>query len=127
MIAIEFLWNTRASASIAVRVFAGLSAASGAPANAADNINGQVLGAGAPIANSTVTGWAESVGAPKQLGQAHTGADGRFTFSAGATGNDLSLSRRQGRKYDGEQSEWRQFCDRAYDRAGKRAPLQGHR
>jgi hypothetical protein len=63
-----------------------------APANAAENINGQVLGAGAPIANSTVTLWAASAGAPKQLAQTRTGADGRFAISAAeAPGNDSSL------------------------------------
>jgi hypothetical protein len=42
-----------------------------------------VLGAGAPIADSTVTLFAASAGAPKQLAQAKTGADGRFTVDAG--------------------------------------------
>ena len=51
-----------------------------------------MLGAGAPIANSTVTLWAASAGAPKQVAQAHTDADGRFTISsAGVPGGDASL------------------------------------
>ena len=38
-------------------------------------------------ANSTVTLWAASEGAPQQLGQARTGADGSFTLnSTGGTG-----------------------------------------
>ena len=41
-------------------------------------LDGQVLGAGAPIANSTVTLWQAGSGAPRQLAQARTGADGRF-------------------------------------------------
>src|SRR5215467_11206109 len=45
---------------------------------AAETIKGQVLGAGAPIAKSTVTLWAEGADAPKQLDQTKTGADGRF-------------------------------------------------
>ena len=53
-----------------------------APALAADTINGRVLGAGAPIAGSTVTLWSASAGAPKQLAQARTGADGRFSLTA---------------------------------------------
>jgi len=39
-------------------------------------IRGEVTGAGAPIANSTVTLWAANDGAPRQLGQAQTGNDG---------------------------------------------------
>src|SRR5215813_13507274 len=53
-----------------------------APALAAATINGRVLGAGAPIAGSTVTLWSASAGAPKQLAQARTGADGRFSLTA---------------------------------------------
>jgi hypothetical protein len=48
----------------------------------AANIDGQVLGGGSPIANSTVTLWAASAGVPRQLGQARSGADGRFSIGA---------------------------------------------
>ena len=41
-----------------------------------------MLGAGAPIAKSTVTLWSASADAPKQLAQTQTGDDGRFTLSA---------------------------------------------
>src|SRR5277367_4889084 len=59
---------------------------------AADSIKGQVLGSGAPIANSTVTLWAATSGPPAQLGQARTGADGRFSLNATTEGaNDASL------------------------------------
>ena len=44
-------------------------------------IEGQVLGAGVPIAKSTVTLWSAGADAPRQLGQAQTGDDGRFTLS----------------------------------------------
>jgi hypothetical protein len=44
-------------------------------------IEGQVLGGGAPIAKSTVTLWSAGADAPRQLGQAQTGDDGRFTLS----------------------------------------------
>ncbi len=54
-------------------------------ASAADSIQGQVLGGGAPIANSTVTLWAEGAGAPKQLAQARTGSDGRFEVRVSAS------------------------------------------
>ncbi len=59
---------------------------------AAESIKGQVLGGGAPIANSVVTLWSASAAAPRELGHGHTGADGRFTISvASATGGDASL------------------------------------
>src|SRR5215468_8681432 len=48
------------------------------------NLNGQVLSGGGAVANSTVTLWAATAGAPAQLGQARTGADGRFTIAAAA-------------------------------------------
>ena len=59
---------------------------------AADGISGRVLGGGAPIANSTVTLWAATAGAPAQLGQAKTGADGQFRLTATtAPATDASL------------------------------------
>src|SRR5690349_7746949 len=54
----------------------------GGPASA-ESFKGQVLGAGAPIAKSTVTLWAASADEPRQLAQSQTGADGRFTLNAG--------------------------------------------
>jgi hypothetical protein len=47
-------------------------------------LEGKVLGGGKPISNSTVTLWAANEGAPQQLGQARTGADGGFTISSTA-------------------------------------------
>ena len=47
-------------------------------AAAADSVKGQVLGGGAPIAQSTVTLWAASADAPKQLAQTKTDNEGRF-------------------------------------------------
>ena len=56
------------------------------------NINGQVLGAGAPVANSTVTLWATTASAPAQLAQTQTDADGRFALHAGGVpGGDAVL------------------------------------
>lgn len=57
----------------------------------AADLKGQVLGAGAPIENSTVTLWAASSGAPKQLAEAHTDADGHFTLSAPDTDGEDSI------------------------------------
>jgi streptogramin lyase len=42
-----------------------------------------VLGAGAPIVDSTVTLWAASPGNPQRLAEARSGADGRFSLTAG--------------------------------------------
>ena len=55
---------------------------SAAPVFAANSIEGKVLGAGAPIAKSTVTLWSASADAPKQLAQTQTGDDGRCTLVA---------------------------------------------
>ena len=61
------------------------------------NINGRVTGAGAPIAGSTVTLWSASAGAPKQLGQARTGPDGRFALPAARGSAVLYLIAKGGR------------------------------
>src|SRR5262245_34315205 len=55
-------------------------------------LSGQVLSGGGPVANSAVTLWAASAGDPAQLGQARTGANGRFTIAGGADrASDTSL------------------------------------
>ena len=73
----------------------GVSVASGlflaGFASAADGIKGQVLGGDAPIANSTVTLWAEGADAPKQLAQTKTGEDGRFEVHVGGSQGDAIL------------------------------------
>src|SRR5271167_2500769 len=75
---------------MAILFVAGL--ASAGAAFAADSIGGIVLGAGAPIAKSTVTLWSASTDAPKQLAQTQTGDDGRFTLAAeGARSPDTIL------------------------------------
>ena len=58
---------------------------------AQQNIKGQVLGGGAPIATSTVTLWEASAGAPRQLAEAKTNADGQFEVGGRASSNDTSL------------------------------------
>src|SRR6516164_9797585 len=74
-----------------------LSLMSGAPA-LADVIDGQVLGAGAPIEDSTVTLWAAGGGAPPtQLAQAQTAVDGRFKLSADSKGAYLYIVANGGR------------------------------
>ncbi len=50
------------------------------PILAATNLNGQVLGGGAPIKGSQVTLWAASTNSPKELAQTKTDAEGRFTM-----------------------------------------------
>jgi len=75
----------------AALVFAVSALLAAASAEAA-SVTGQVLGGGAPVALSTVTLWTATAAAPVQLGQATTGADGRFTISsAAALAKDASL------------------------------------
>ena len=58
----------------------------------AADIKGQVMGAGAPITQSTVTLLAASAGQPKQLAQTKTGNDGRFVIhSTGTPASNLYL------------------------------------
>jgi hypothetical protein len=78
---VKRLWKSGTAAGSAAFAFAIGSLVSAVPALAAAGINGQVLGGGAPVANSTVTLWSATASAPAQLGQARTGADGRFTIS----------------------------------------------
>jgi hypothetical protein len=60
--------------------------------SAAENLGGQVLGGGAPIANSTVTLWEASADAPKKLAETKTNQQGQFEIrSAGASDKDTSL------------------------------------
>jgi len=73
-----------------------VSALSSAPA-VADRINGQVVGAGAPIIGSTVTLWAAGTGAPQQLAQTQTGGDGGFVLDADGKGAILYLVAKGGR------------------------------
>jgi 5-hydroxyisourate hydrolase-like protein (transthyretin family) len=56
------------------------------------HVTGQVLGGGAPVERATVTLWAATAGAPVQLGEVATGADGRLTVnSAAVSARDTSL------------------------------------
>ena len=62
-----------------------VGAAMMAPVNQAvaqSSLKGRVLGAGAPVANATVTLLAASASAPKEMAHAQTGADGRFELLA---------------------------------------------
>ena len=83
--------NHGAAARLLARALAVAGIVSTAPVIAAA-LNGQVLGGGMPIANSTVTLWAATAGAPAQLGQTRTGVDGRFTINTNtAPAKDASL------------------------------------
>ena len=74
--------NPQAVGRSLVAAFAISALLSAAPVFAANSIEGKVLGAGGPIAKSTVTLWSASADAPKQLAQTQTGDDGRFTLVA---------------------------------------------
>jgi hypothetical protein len=59
---------------------------------ASDHVSGQVLGAGAPIARSTVVLWEASAGAPVKLAEATTNDQGQFELrSSAARTADSSL------------------------------------
>src|SRR5215831_5671757 len=85
-------------AMCAMAILALVSAVFCTPAAAA-TIAGQVLGGGAPIVNSTVTLFAASAGNPQPLGQARTGADGRFSITTPSvpSGSILYLAAKGGR------------------------------
>src|SRR5271165_5252693 len=72
---------------------------------AAEPMKGQVLGAGAPIAGSTVTLWAAGSGPPTELLQTRTDVDGRFTMNVpdaeGATSFYLVAQRGQAAANEG--------------------------
>ena len=74
--------NLALAARLSLAAFIVFAISLAVPALAADTIEGQVLGAGAPIAKSTVTLWSASADAPKQLAQTQSGDDGHFTLSA---------------------------------------------
>jgi len=83
--------SSRLKASVA-SVLAISSLCLGEASYAAATLAGRVLGAGAPIASSTVTLWAASAGNPQQLAQTKSAADGRFSLVApGTTGGDSTF------------------------------------
>jgi len=55
------------------------------------NINGQVLGGGAPMSHSTVTLWEAIGGTPRKVAQTTTNADGRFQLDGKASSGDTSF------------------------------------
>jgi hypothetical protein len=63
----------------------------GGRALAAESIKGQVLGGGAPIANSKVTLYAATAGEPKQLAQTKTDNQGQFEVRVAGASPDSSL------------------------------------
>lgn len=88
----EIALHRQTAASVLTLAIAAMTMTFASSVTAADAINGRVLGAGAAIANSTVTLWAASPSAPKKLAQTHTDADGRFVIDAiPAKDNDASL------------------------------------
>jgi hypothetical protein len=77
------------------RLIGGLSIiflALASSALAADHLSGLVLGAGGPIANSTVTLWEASSNEPKKLAEVKTNGQGQFEIrSTAARGTDSFL------------------------------------
>jgi len=70
----------RSLATLALTLVCLLLAAS---SSLAAQVKGRVLGSHEPIANSKVTLWAAFQGAPIRLGEAKSGADGRFEIKGG--------------------------------------------
>src|SRR5262245_22700485 len=87
---------TVTNVSALLGLLATFCAWSSAPAFAAQ-IQGQVLGGGAPIVDSAVTLWSASGSAPRALSQAWTGADGRFVVRTDAKDANLYLVANGGR------------------------------
>ena len=82
-------WAMRRALTASFLSLAGFAAS---PAEAALRIDGQVQGGGGAVAGSTVTLWAGSAGAPKQMAQARTADDGSFALSTDETpGPGVSL------------------------------------
>ena len=80
----------------AASAFAAFGLLTSAPAFAAE-IHGQVVGAGAPLVDATVTLWAAGAGAPTQLARSQTDADGGFSLDAGTNGAELYVVAQGGR------------------------------
>jgi|ERR1700722_4042084 hypothetical protein len=70
----------------------------------ATQIQGQMQGANAPIDGATVTLWAASADAPRQLAQTQSDASGRFSLSADGNGADLYLVAKGGHAAAGKAS-----------------------
>lgn len=68
--------------SVAVLMLAG-------SALAADHVSGHVILGGAPVANSVVTLWEASAGAPKKLGETKSNGDGKFEIRGSAHGDTI--------------------------------------
>jgi len=75
------------NSAVRTRILAAIVASNLAFATCAfaADIKGQVLGGGMPIAQSTVTLWAASAGAPSRLAQTKTDKDGRFAIHGTGT------------------------------------------
>jgi len=101
MTSCQQLANASALTGPLLRAFVALCMFSSASAFASQ-IQGQVQGANAPIGGATVTLWAASADAPRQLAQTQSDAGGRFTLSADDNGVDLYLVAKGGRAAAGK-------------------------
>ena len=83
--------NSSASNQATSEPTVAVAPAAAEPSYAAGSIDGQVFGAGKPIAKATVTLYSATSDAPKQGAQTQTGDDGKFTMSFGAGSGILYL------------------------------------
>jgi len=84
--------KTNKAQIVTMLLILGMLVYASGPAAAAVRVEGQVQAGGGPLANSTVTLWAGSVGDPRQLAQTKTDSDGRFQIDTPEiVGADTSL------------------------------------
>jgi hypothetical protein len=79
-------------------VFAIASLLVAGTATAEDKLEGRVLGGGAPIADSKVTLWAATGGAPREINHGQTDVDGRFSMKLSPTHGEVLYLVTQGGK-----------------------------
>ena len=78
-------------AHLAIVFIALLGSLTNSAMAATTRIEGQVQAGGGAVAGSTVSLWAASAGAPTQLAQAPTGADGQFVITVDQTPAGASI------------------------------------
>ncbi len=80
---------SKASRTLAVAIL--VTAVAAGPSMAAVHLSGQVQAGGGAVAQSAVTLWAASAGAPKMLAQTQTGSDGRFAIASDQSAGDDAI------------------------------------
>lgn len=87
----RYFARLKAGLAVSTAIVLAIANSPVAAASDAGRVAGQVRGAGAPIAHSTVTLWVATTRAPQQLAQTKSDESGRFTVSAPRTEDGASL------------------------------------